>query len=273
MSEIQPPVQPEIQYAAGAGGPLAYVRRGAGAPLLLVMGVAGHHRMWSDPFVAALAERFDVVAFDNRGIGDSHRAEPGFTLADLAADAAAVLDHLGWDSAHVLGISMGGAIAQELALTYPERVRSLALGCTWPDPLDVWAPGVGKLAEAASSGDAAAAARLMFEANVSPGFAAGAGRFEEFVEVAGSVRVPGPVVLMQMHAAAQHDALDRLDSLAVPTLVIHGTVDDVIRHQAGERLAAAVPGAQLELWDEVGHLFFWEQPERSAAAITAHALD
>ena len=272
MSEIPSPVQPEIQYAATDGGPLAYVRRGAGAPLLLIMGVAGHHRMWSDPFVTALAERFDVVAFDNRGIGDSHRAEPGFTLADLAADAAAVMDHAGWDSAHVLGISMGGAIAQELALTHPDRVRTLALGCTWPDPVDVWAPGVGKLAEAASSGDPAVAGQLMFEANVSPAFAAEAGRLEEFIEVAGSVRVPGPVVLMQMHAAAQHDALPRLASLAIPTLVIHGTADDVIRHQAGERLAASIPGARLELWDGVGHLFFWEQPDRAAAAIAAHAL-
>jgi 3-oxoadipate enol-lactonase len=260
-----------IEYAETPEGPLSYVRRGSGEPLLLVMGVAGHHRMWGEPFLAGLAGRFDVVAFDHRGIGDSHQAEP-FTITDLADDAVAVLDHLGWGSAHVMGISMGGVVAQELALREPGRVRRLVLGCTWPDPEDAWAPGVGRLAEAASSGDAATAARLMFEANVSPGFAAGAGHFEEFVSAAASVQVPGPVVLMQMQAASAHDARERLASLSVPTLVLHGSVDDVIRTTAGERLASLVPGARLEVWDGVGHLFFWEQPDRAATTVGAHLL-
>jgi 3-oxoadipate enol-lactonase len=268
MTEI--PSAP-IQFADSAAGPLAYVRRGEGPPLLLIMGVAGHHGMWSDAFLAALATRFDVVAFDNRGIGESARAEAGLTLDDLASDAVAVLDHLGWDSAHVVGISMGGAIAQLVALDHPSRVRTLTLGCTWAEGSDAWAPGVGKLAEAATSGDPAAAARLMFEANVSPGFAAESGRFQEFAEIAGSIKVPGPVVLMQMNAAVAHDATDRLGSLELPTLVVHGTADDVIKHEAGERLAAAIPGATLDLWDGVGHLFFWEQPQRAADAIAAHA--
>jgi 3-oxoadipate enol-lactonase len=266
----------DIAYAETPAGRLAYVRRGpasgAGEPLLLIMGVAGHHGVWGETFLSRLAERFDVVAFDNRGIGSSFRAEAGFTLADLAADAAGVLDQVGWDSAHVLGISMGGAIAQQLVLTHPDRVRTLTLGCTWPDPDDVWAPGVGKLAEAATVGDPLAAARLLFEANVSPTFAAEPGRFEEFTEVGGSIKVPGPVVLMQMQAAAVHDARSRLAEVAVPTLVLHGTADDVIKSSAGERLAAAIPGAQLDLWDGVGHLFFWEQPDRAAEAITQHAL-
>jgi 3-oxoadipate enol-lactonase len=261
-----------IEYAETPDGPLAYVRRGSGEPLLLVMGVAGHHGMWGEAFLDGLAERFDVIAFDHRGIGDSHVAAAGFTVADLAADAAAVLDHMGWDSAHVMGISMGGVVAQELALRHPDRVRRLVLGCTWPDPQDVWAPGVGKLAEAASSGNAAVAARLMFEANVSPGFAGGTGRFDEFINVSSEVKVPGPVVLMQMQAAAVHDASERLAALGVPTLVVHGTVDDVILTAAGERLAALIPGAHLDLWDGVGHLFFWEQPERAAAAVTEHLL-
>src|SRR5689334_21782387 len=97
----------DVQLAPTLHGDLAYTRRGSGAPLLLVMGVAGHHRMWSEPFLEALAARFDVVAFDNRGIGASFRAEPGFSVDDLASDAFAVMDHLGWETAHVLGISMG----------------------------------------------------------------------------------------------------------------------------------------------------------------------
>jgi len=260
-----------IEYAETPEGPLAYVRRGSGEPLLLVMGVAGHHGMWGQAFLDGLAELFDVVAYDHRGIGESHRADP-FTIPDLVGDAVAVLDHLGWDSAHVMGISMGGVVAQELALRMPGRVRRLVLGCTWPDPTDAWAPGVGKLAEAASSGDLTTAARLMFEANVSPAFAAEAGHFDDFTAAAAAVRVPGPVVFMQMRAAAAHDARDGLTSLKAPRLVLHGSADDVILTAAGKRLAALVPDARLEVWDGVGHLFFWEKPERAAEAVGAHLL-
>lgn len=262
----------DLKIADTPAGPLAYVRRGSGAPLLLIMGVGGHHGVWSEAFLDELATSFDVVAFDNRGIGESMWAEPGMTLDDLAGDARAMLDHLGWESAHVMGISMGGAIAQVLALAHPARVRTLTLGCTWAEGTDAWAPGIGKLAEAATSDDAETAGRLMFAANVSPAFAAKPGRFEEFAEVAGSVKVPGPVVLLQMNAAVVHDSSARLGELTMPTLVLHGTADDVIKHEAGERLAAAIPGARLDLWEGVGHLFFWEQPERAAAAVTAHAL-
>lgn len=263
----------QIQYADTAAGPLAYVRRGepGAPPLLLVQGVAGHHRMWGEPFLATLAERFDVVAFDHRGIGESHRAEPGFTIADLAAGAVGVLDHLGWETAHVCGISMGGVVAQELGLSHPDRIRSLVLGCTFPDP-DAWGPAIGKLAEAAQSGDPLVAARLMFEANVSAGFAEEPGRFEEFAAAAGAVKVPGPVVLMQMQAAAVHDARDRLGEIAVPTRVVHGTGDEVILPSAGERLASLVPRARLEWLEGAGHLFFWERPEQSAKLVAEHAL-
>lgn len=263
----------QTQYADGPAGALSYVRRGepGAPPLLLVMGVAGHHRMWGEPFLEALAEHFDVVAFDNRGIGESHRAEPGFTIGDLAADAVAVLDRVGWDDAHVLGISMGGVIAQELALAHPARVRSLVLGCTFPDP-DAWGPAIGKLADAARSGDAETAARLMFEANVSAAFAGEDARLQEFASAAGAVKVPGPVVMMQMHAAAVHDARDRLGSLDVPALVVHGTEDEVILPSAGERLASLVPGARMAWVEGAGHLYFWERPEESARLVVEHAL-
>jgi pimeloyl-ACP methyl ester carboxylesterase len=228
--------------------------------------------MWSESFLAALAGHFDVVAFDNRGIGQSFRAEPGFTIDDLAGDAAAVMDHLDWPAAHVLGISMGGAIAQVLALSAPERVLTLTLGCTWPDPEGAWAPGVMKLAEAAGAGDALVAARLMFEANVSATAAAEPGAFEEFCADAGAVKVPGTVIMEQMRAATAHNVAARLGGLDLPTLVLHGTVDDVIDVEAGKRLASLVPGARLELLDGAGHLFFREQPERVATLVVEHAL-
>ena len=198
-----------IEYADTPTGPLAYLRNGQGEPLLLIMGVAGHHRVWSDPFIERLAERFDVVAYDHRGIGKSARADSDFTIPDLAGDAAAVLDHLGWESAHVMGHSMGGTIAQELALGHPDRVRTLTLGSTWGGPGETWGPGVMALAAAGNGGDPETIVRDTFAANVSRGFAARPGAFEQFAETVAAYRIPGPVVLMQMQAAAAHDALDR----------------------------------------------------------------
>ncbi|KAA1425723.1 alpha/beta fold hydrolase [Nocardioides antri] len=264
-----------IDHADTPGGALAYVRRGAGEPLLLVMGVGGHHGMWSEAFLAELAEQFDVVAFDHRGIGSSARAEADFTIGDLATDALAVMDHVGWESAHVMGISMGGTVAQQVALTAPERVRTLTLGCTWPgalpDGAPVWGEAVRDIASAATSGDLMTAARLMFAANVSPEFAEQPGAFEAFTTVAGAVKVPGPVILMQMSAATAHDAVDRLGDLDIPTLVLHGTLDRVIRPDGGVRLAELIPGARLELLDGAGHLFFWERPEESARLVREFA--
>lgn len=264
-----------IEHAETPGGLLAYVRRGAGQPLLLVMGVGGHHGMWSETFLADLAEQFDVIAFDHRGIGSSAWAEPGFTIGDLATDALALMDHVGWESAHVLGISMGGTVAQELALTAPERVRTLTLGCTWPgalpDGASVWGEAVMDLASAAQSDDLEAAARLMFAANVSPEFAAREGAFDEFAVAAGSVQVPGPVLLLQMTAAAAHEAVERLRDLDLPTLVLHGTADRIISPEGGRLLAEVIPGARLELLDGAGHLFYWERPEESAKLVREFA--
>jgi 3-oxoadipate enol-lactonase len=263
----------ELEYADTPTGPLAYVRSGQGAPLLLVMGVAGHHRIWSDPFIERLSERFDVVAYDHRGIGRSVRAEQPFTIAELAADAAAVLDHVGWDSAHVLGHSMGGTIAQELVLTSPERVRTLTLASTWGGPGgEIWGPGVVALATAGTGGDPETIVRETFAANVSPGFAAEPGVFEQFLQTVAAFRIPAPVVALQMEAAAAHDAVERLHGVETRTLVVHGTLDEIIVRSAGERLAVAIPGAELELLDGVGHLISWEAPERTADLVIKHAL-
>jgi 3-oxoadipate enol-lactonase len=256
--------------AHSADTQLACVRRGSGAPLLLIMGVAGHHRMWREEFVARLAEQFDVIAYDHRGIGESSPTE-SFTLDDLVRDAVAVLDWAGVADAHVVGLSMGGTVAQLVALDHPERVRSLSLVATWPGGDDVFGDGVIKLAGAGKAPDEETATWMMFEANFGPAFVAETQNFPQFRDTGLAIRVPTAVTMSQMAAAADHEALDRLHTVKAPTLVVHGTQDAIVKASAGERLAGAIPGARLELWPGLGHLLCWEAPERLAEAITLHA--
>ncbi|WP_439032227.1 alpha/beta fold hydrolase [Gordonia terrae] len=247
---------------------------GDGEPLLLIEGMSAHRGMWTDDLLDALTPHFSVAVYDHRGIGHSSRAEAAFTIADLAADARDVIDGLGWDSAHVVGTSMGGMVAQELALNFPEHVRTLVLGCTTAGgPGAISAPGAGRLVEAIASRDAARVARTAFEVNLSPDFAARDGSFDRFVALSTQRRVPSAVVAWQAAACAAHDTRDRLAGLAVPTTVIHGDVDEVIAVVEGERLADAIGNAALERWAGVGHMFWWERPQETAELVRKNSLE
>jgi pimeloyl-ACP methyl ester carboxylesterase len=252
---------------------LHHVRRGSGAPLLLIMGMSGHHRMWFEPFLTLLEKDFDVVAFDHRGIGTSDRADEPFTIADLADDAAGVLDTVGWDTAHVFGISLGGMVAQELALRHPARLRALALGCTYPGiGGDLTATGAQRIFGAIATQDEELAIRTAFEANLSATYAATPANFAVFREEAFAVQSPVPVVMMQAQAVAGHDALARLPQITAPTLVMHGTSDEMLAVANGKQIAEAIPGARLEIFEGAGHLFWWEHPERTAALLREHCV-
>jgi pimeloyl-ACP methyl ester carboxylesterase len=237
--------------------------------------MSGTRISWGEPFLEALRADFDTVVFDNRGVGDSPGPAAGFTLVDLADDAFAILDALGWESAHVVGISMGGMIAQELALRHPERVRTLVLGCTYaggPGSATTRPEVAGPLFEAMQSGDRERAIRAGWEANVSAAFAADEARYRTFHANALRLRAPLPVIMAQLQAIAGHDTSARLRDIAVPTLVVHGTEDAMLPVSNAHAIADAIPGARLEILDGIGHLFFWEQPERSAALVREHAL-
>lgn len=251
-------------------------RSGAGTePLLLIQGMSGTHLAWGEPFVSALERDFDVVAYDHRGIGRSDPVSAPFTIAELAQDAAGLLDELGWETAHVVGISMGGMVAQELALAHPERIRTLTLGCTYcgGEGAQLAPPAtIEKLAAGMQSGDRELAIRNAFEVNVSAAFAQQPGAYEAFRAMAKALPAPVPVIMLQMQAIAGHDTSARLPSLAVPTLVVHGDEDAMLPVGNGRMIAALIPGARLEVLSGVGHMFWWEQPVVSAQLVRSHAL-
>jgi pimeloyl-ACP methyl ester carboxylesterase len=254
---------------------LNYERAGAGEPLLLIQGMSANHLAWGRPFSSLLEQSFEVIAFDNRGIGLSTPVGEAFSIAEMAADTAALLDALELKSAHVLGISMGGMIAQELALAHPERLRSLTLGCTYcggpgsqlMDPADFQG-----LVGAMASGDRELVHRAMYELNLSPDFRAEENRFAEFTAMADALPAPRETIGFQVQAIAAHDTSARLPQIETPTLVVHGTVDRVLGYPNGPLVASLIPGTRLETFEDVGHMFWWEQPERSAELIREHAL-
>jgi pimeloyl-ACP methyl ester carboxylesterase len=257
------------------GRELFYRRRGTGEPLLLVQGMSGTHLAWGDAFLGEVERDFDVIAYDHRGVGHSDRVTTPFSIADLAEDAAGLLDALEIEDAHVLGISMGGMVAQELALRHPGRIRTLALGCTYPGGAEAQLtdPAVmRRLGEAISSGYRERALRIGYEANVSEAFAGDSANYGPFLQMATQLPVALEVLMLQLQAIQAHDAAQRLAGIHAPTLVVHGTEDRMLPVVNGKLIARLIPGARLELLHGVGHMFWWEQPQRSAELVREHAL-
>ena len=256
-----------------AGTELYYERRGGGEPLLLIQGLGAHSGHWGTPFLDDLERDFELIAFDQRGAGRS-AVGAEFTTADLASDALGLLDALDIERAHVVGFSMGGMVAQELALSAPERLHTLTLGGTSaggtqsrPTSPEV----VQELTAAILSGDRERLLRTGFEIVVSAPFAAEPGNYTEFGEVSRLYPADINLLMAQQAAVVGHDAYGRLRAVHVPTLVVHGTADRMLDVINGELVASLIPDARLELLDGVGHLFFWEQPERTAQLIREHA--
>jgi 3-oxoadipate enol-lactonase len=253
---------------------LSYDRAGEGPPLLLIMGMSGTKHHWGESLLEALRHDFDTVVYDHRDAGDSTRTGRPFTIVDLAEDAAGLLAALEIDSAHVMGISMGGMIAQELALASADSLRSLTLGCTYCGGQGSVLASEGvmrKLAEAMSSGDRERAIRASWEVNVSPSFAADEDAWVRFRETGMRYGLPVEVIMRQMQAIAGHDTSARLPSIDVPTQVIHGTLDQLLPVHNGHMIAELIPDSRLEIFEGVGHMFFLEKPERVAELLCEHA--
>jgi pimeloyl-ACP methyl ester carboxylesterase len=242
---------------------LNYVEAGTGDPVLMIMGFGGDHQAWAFQ-VPALSERHRVITFDNRGAGQSSVPDEPYSTRAMAGDAVGVLDALGIERAHVIGVSMGGMIAQEVALSHPGRVRSLQLHCTYARPdryfqalMEAWRV---VRAKATMEEWMRAVAVWLFSPRT---YAERPELVETVIQTA--LANPHPFTLTgflrQGEAVRGHDALDRLPTLGCPTLVSVGEDDILVPPRFARELTAAIPGAELRLIEHGGHVYFWECAE------------
>jgi 3-oxoadipate enol-lactonase len=260
-----------LLYARNGDVRLAWEEQGAGAPILLVQGLGYTREGWG-PTPRRLAERFRVITFDNRGMGASDVAPPPYSIEQLAADTVAVMDAAGLALVHVVGVSLGGFIAQEVALGYPERVDRLVLGCTspggpssFPMPERTVRAFEQFMALPAEEGLLLLVKNAIADANVEAR--------PELVDEVYRYRLANPPDPAAWQAQAvvgmTFDAHARLGAVRAPTLVVTGTEDVVVDPRNSELLAAAIPGAQLRTIEGAGHLVFWEESGRFVETVAA----
>ena len=237
---------------------ITWEERGRGAPLLLIQGLGYGRWSWA-PIVPALAERYRVLWFDNRGIGDSDKPDGPYTAKLMAGDALQVLDEAGIERAHVLGASLGGMIAQEMAAGTPERVDKLVLCCTTPGgAATVPMPDVTVRLFAEAPTLAPEVALRRFVENALAADASG-----ELIQELYDRRVANPPdpAGWQAQAAAGLTFAGVDGAITAPTLIVTGTEDNVVDPHNSDVLVERIAGAEVQRIDNAGHLFFWEQPD------------
>ena len=242
---------------------------GGGPDVLLIGGLGDTVESWQFQF-EGLADRYRLIAFDNRGAGRTAMTEP-VSVETMADDAAAVLEALGIPSAHVAGFSMGSAIAQQVALRHPDRVRSLVLVSTYARPDALFSAQLKFwrwLAELAPS------ERAFFEAFFTWVYTPRAhadGSVEQIIADALAFPHQQSVEAFQaqVDALLEHDTADRLGEIAVPTLVIAGEFDTILPPRIGRDVAAAIPGARFRLMEKEAHQPFQEIPGEWNARVDA----
>jgi 3-oxoadipate enol-lactonase len=240
---------------------ISYELAGGGPPVLLISGTGSDLRASPGPFAWPGAERFAVLAYDHRDLGSSvSRSGRQPTMADFAADALALVEHVGWDEFSLVGISFGGMVAQEVALAAGARVRRLVLACTSAGG------GCGSsypLHELYSLTPAQRTARLVRLLDTRAGTNAGLARaIEGFLAADRSFATgedPSAGLLRQLDARRRHDTCARLAQIRAPTLVAGGKFDGIAPLERCERLAEGIPGGRLEVFDG-GHGFLFQDP-------------
>jgi 3-oxoadipate enol-lactonase len=241
---------------------LYYEVHGEGEPLVLVMGLGGDTLAWL-PQIPPFSERYRTVVFDNRDVGRSSMAGGPYEIRDMANDALGLLGALELDSFHLLGLSMGGAIAQEMALAAPERVRTLTLAVTY-----AW---TGEWARTQSSVWGARVQRMSLEERVDELLVLNhSEEFFEDRETLGRLRgmilqnpnpQPPEAFARQLDACSRHHTLDRLDSLSMPVHVISGDRDILVPGWKSDELAARIPGAKRTVIEGGPHGSWIEKAE------------
>ncbi|MBV9308702.1 MAG: alpha/beta fold hydrolase [Acidobacteriaceae bacterium] len=251
-----------MPYVTNRGARLYWEEHGSGPPVLLIMGLSFTLEMWFR-VVPHLIQSYRVILFDNRGIGRSDVPRGPYTIPMMASDAAAVLDAAGVQTAHIVGASMGGMIAQELTLRCPERVLSLTLGCTtysglfgkWPNfrkgPNQIGWFRADRLQRERSMRQMLYAVNTLDEL------------IEEDIGIRCRCNWSYKGVLSQLAGILLWSSYRRLPSIKAPTLVVHGDEDHVLPPQNGRIVALRIPGARFELIPHAGHVFVTDQPKVS----------
>lgn len=242
------------------------VEAGQGSPLLLLHGLGGSHEMWLSIF-PDLARAYRVIAADHRGHGASDKPRGPYTIPLFASDWLALMDALRVDRAHVVGLSMGGAIAMHLALARPERVASLALVDTWGFPHPDFLALLRRRLERLAAGDLAAYAEEAIPQVYSPAFIAA--NPQALADYRARVtRLDPDSLRAAVGACMTHDMRGRVGEIRTRTLVMVGSEDRLLPPYHSEYLARSIPGARLAVIQGSGHIPHLEQPSEFLKRLT-----
>ncbi len=252
-----------MPYVLSQGVRLYWEEHGSGPPVLLIMGLSFTHEMWFRVLPHLIRAGYRAILFDNRGMGRSGCPRAPYSIRQMARDAATVMDAADVASAHVVGASMGGMIAQELALRAPERVRSLMLACTthgglfgrWPHFRRC--PGPLRWYRATRA-ERERALRMLLYAEATP-----VERIEEDLAVRCGCAWTSRGFYGQFAGILLWSSYRRLPRIHVPTLVLHGEEDHLLPAENGRVVASRIPGARFELVPNAGHILITDQPEVS----------
>ncbi len=246
-----------------------YSQRGEGPDLVLVMGLGAHSGAWALN-APELAKQFRVTTFDNRGAGRTSAPDEPYSIRQMADDTAALLESIGIERAHVVGASMGGMIAQELAINYPDRIDRLVLACSRARTSEMRK----RVAVAQRALHEAGVPRESIIAIQQP-WGSTATLLQDPDKPAAAITLalkdPHPIAkhayLRQLDATMAHDTLDRLDQIRAETLVLVGAEDILTPPYESEELAAHIPNATLRILPRGGHGFTGEYPAEFNAAV------
>jgi len=250
---------------------IEYYVEGKGPPLLLIMGWIGHGGFWGEPFLERLRPHFRVIRFSNRGTGRSDKPPGEITVRMMAEDAAGLLSELGVARAHVLGVSMGGMIAQELVLNYPQAVQGLVLGCTncgFARGPQASPQVMVTLAQSNASTTPRDRVRQFLLAASTPEFVRKQeeGLLDWVMKTFMDAPTPLDSIGRQFAAITQFDTYERLPQVKAPTLILHGDRDQLVPVGNADVLHERIAGSRVHVIRDAGHMFFWEKPEEAAEA-------